>query len=319
MSKLKMNVSLSLETISPGYAFRVLEDSQKIEALDIGYRQRKRSQSVVDKYAHEMREERWASPMLEPIHLAEVNGKEVVLNGQHRLAACVKSKKPLRGIVVRDVPLSYFKFFDGGNNARDLTDIYFIHNASDPQGFATCGRTLFREDVTGDATVKPSASENLTDAGIFERINEVYNGRLEAAWDRYSKLLNSIQRTKTLNGTKMPGLGPKGLFLYFAVRALPLDQQKLDGVLAWLADCDQFPLDAPDKNWSAFVNVSRALRAEAEGDEGKIVKGRHKDFSDTMLTALCLAWNRSRSAERAYTPTTLMAAVRKAESCPKLV
>lgn len=315
----KMQIHLALETVTPGYAFRVLEDSKHIEGLEIGYRQRQLSQAVVDRYGHEMHEDRWANPMLEPIHLGVVNGREVVLNGQHRLAACVKSKKPLRGVVVRGVPLEYFKYFDGGNNARDLADILYIHNASDPQAFATCARTLFREDVTGDATQKPTAANNLNDSGIFERINEVYNGQLEAAWEQHGKLLNSIQRSKTVNGNKCAGLGPKGLFLYFCVRAAKLDPDRLTSALTWLADCDQFPLDAPDRNWSAFVSVSRRLRAEAEGVEGKVLKGRHKDFSDAMLTALVLAWNRSRSTERAYTPSSLLAAVEKATACPKLV
>lgn len=119
------------EVITPQEAKRILETKNP--------RNRPISQRNVDKYAQEMKAGRW-----------KLNGEAIIfgvsgnlLNGQHRLRACVQANVPFETTVTRGVPDEYFDTLDDGN-PRKLSDVlaikgeahtkamsaalYFVHN-----------------------------------------------------------------------------------------------------------------------------------------------------------------------------------------------
>ncbi len=85
-------------------------------------RNRPVSQSVVDRYAQEMKAGRWA-----------LNGQPVIfskdgaqlLNGQHRLKACVAANKSFETLVVYGIENAAFDTIDDGNQ-RSLADVLAI-------------------------------------------------------------------------------------------------------------------------------------------------------------------------------------------------
>lgn len=54
----------------------------------------------------------------------------VLMQGQHRLAACVKSNTPFQSVVVRGIPYSSFHTLDSGRN-RSTSDIFAIQGVPD--------------------------------------------------------------------------------------------------------------------------------------------------------------------------------------------
>lgn len=102
------------EIITPEYAFNILTKHNPLNRCLLD--------GTVNSYAKQMREGKWKANG-EAIIFSEtkemvINGvKEntfILLNGQHRLAACAKSGIPFKSLVVRGVPTDAFDSMDTG-------------------------------------------------------------------------------------------------------------------------------------------------------------------------------------------------------------
>jgi len=100
-----MTLKSKIKIITPEYAKELLERTKAAGVLN-----RKTSSRTVEIYANEMRSDRWKLNS-ESIKLDE-NG--YVLDGQHRLLACIQAGCPFQTLVNSDVPRDTFDTIDCG-------------------------------------------------------------------------------------------------------------------------------------------------------------------------------------------------------------
>lgn len=94
-------IKTSVVTITPKMAFEWLKKNT---------RNRPPSPMVVERYAEQMKSGEWTLTG-DPIRFSDVG---VLLDGQHRLAACVLADKPFQSVVVRGVTPDAFNDIDQG-------------------------------------------------------------------------------------------------------------------------------------------------------------------------------------------------------------
>lgn len=102
-----MSIICKTKTITPERAMELLERTSAAGVLN-----RKPSMRTVDRYAIEMKNGHWKLNS-ESVKLDE-NG--YVLDGQHRLMACIKSGKSFQTILMKGVPRDTFDTIDCGRN-----------------------------------------------------------------------------------------------------------------------------------------------------------------------------------------------------------
>ena len=108
-----MTIKVRTKTITPSMAQDMLQQSVKLDVIN-----RRLSQNHVELYAKEMREGRWKLNGV-AIKLDEDGG---ILDGQHRLQACVLSGVPFQTIVMSGVPRDTFDTLDCGR-ARTTSQV----------------------------------------------------------------------------------------------------------------------------------------------------------------------------------------------------
>lgn len=129
--KPKQDMKVGIETITPDIAREWL-------ATNIGNRNVRRT--VVDRYATDMRDGHW-----------QLNGEAIVLNGervldgQHRLLACVQAETAFDSIVVRDAPTEAMQTIDQGMS-RTVADVLRWRGYHDPMNLSAAARTSWRWD-----------------------------------------------------------------------------------------------------------------------------------------------------------------------------
>lgn len=108
-----MAISCKTKTITPERAKELLD-----RTADAGVNNRKASSKTVSRYADEIKNGKWKLNS-ESIKLDE-NG--YVLDGQHRLLACIQANTPFQTIVMKGVPRDTFDTIDCGR-ARTGTQV----------------------------------------------------------------------------------------------------------------------------------------------------------------------------------------------------
>lgn len=121
---------MRVETISPATATLWLDTKNS--------RNRPVSQSTVDRYVQEMKTGNW-----------KVNGDAIrfgkdgqLIDGQHRLKACIASNKSFDTVVMRGIENNVFDTVDDGNK-RTLADVLAIEGESSPQFLSPAVRFLW--------------------------------------------------------------------------------------------------------------------------------------------------------------------------------
>jgi hypothetical protein len=100
-----MTISTKIKTITPEYAKTLLENTKVAGVLN-----RKLNHRVVTEYAKEMLASRWKLNS-ESIKLDEDG---LILDGQHRLMACIEAKVPFQTLMACNVPRDTFDTIDCG-------------------------------------------------------------------------------------------------------------------------------------------------------------------------------------------------------------
>jgi hypothetical protein len=96
-----------------------------------------------------------------------------------------------------------------------------------------------------------------------------------------------------MNAAQRVGSGPASMWLYMAVRATEFDAALFKKLMSYVSDPTGGAPCTLNFKW-ALARVTK-LREEAEGGEGHVVKGRHKDFADMVLLCWTVAWNLTRA------------------------
>lgn len=153
-----------LETIAPDEAFQILEGNKYNRNLN---------QKLVSFYQKQMENGRW-----------EVNGdvirideKGQLLDGQHRLTACYKSKVPLTTFVIRGLPKETFTTIDCGKS-RTPADYLKIDGADgvNLNILAAAARVAMNFDVeTGKFSPRTSRMSPFEMLGYVECHNGLYD------------------------------------------------------------------------------------------------------------------------------------------------
>lgn len=142
-------IEVALQEITPLEAAEILNRNDKNRQIATG---------IVSKYVRDMKEGRWA-----------LNGQTIkigktgrLLDGQHRLTAAVKSKRPFIGIIVRGLDEAVFDTFDVGNK-RSFADILSDMGERNTALLAGAIRQLWQleNDFVQARTVSPSVNELL--------------------------------------------------------------------------------------------------------------------------------------------------------------
>ncbi len=122
-----MKVTSRVEKITPKDAERHLKNN------DLN---RRVKQALVKRYVAEMSRGRWALTG-EPI----IFDGESLLNGQHRLLACIEAKKPFETLVVRGIDRAHFTKMDCGSR-RSAADVLSIKGFSQGNQIAAATRVI---------------------------------------------------------------------------------------------------------------------------------------------------------------------------------
>lgn len=281
--------------VTPAMAAWLLANAGKMN-----FKNRALSCVYVTRYRHDMLNDAWHSATGEPIQLACEKGVLFPLNGYHRLSALADAR--VRGIwmlVIGNVDRAMFKYFDNGR-ARDLPQIMEVsYNESgnthwiDYTNQATTVRLLWAEHSTGNPTKKPSGDKAVSDATVFDYAEEHWRAELDAFWYEHGCYLKKIQKGPIVDGQRHKGYGPVGVIAYVGLRASKLDPLRWAAIEQHMADPLNVP--APSKHWEELRAALTELAAEmVDQKEKRIMKGRHKDYSEALLRMWVLAWNRDR-------------------------
>ena len=126
---------MKLETITPAIAREWLSKNTHNRPLRA---------RVIAKYAASMKSNQW-----------EVNGETIkfsedgrLLDGQHRLTACVQANKTFQSWVIRGLPSQVFDTIDTGKN-REAKDILALEGAPNAQILAPALRFLYIQNEIG--------------------------------------------------------------------------------------------------------------------------------------------------------------------------
>lgn len=143
------NIDVAVRLITPADAEEILNKNDKNRQIAKG---------IVDKYVRDMEAGNWA-----------LNGQTIkigktgrLLDGQHRLSACVKSGKSFHAIVVKGLNDEVFDTFDVGNK-RSLAQILSDMGESNTALLAASVRQLWQLEnrLVQARTVTPSVNEIL--------------------------------------------------------------------------------------------------------------------------------------------------------------
>lgn len=128
-------------------------------------RNRPVSQSTVDRYTQEMKSGNW-----------KFNGQTVIfddsphggnlLNGQHRLKACVAANKPFETLVVWGIDAATFDTIDDGNK-RSLADVFAIQGES-CSGLLAAGVRFLHVYATGQVETRDLRRGKIATKKILE-------------------------------------------------------------------------------------------------------------------------------------------------------
>lgn len=185
--KRKSKIEITHESVSPTRAKLWSKATRETE-----YSQRKISSGVVAKYSGEMVRGNWHCDTGDMVRLAMYKGQEVVLDGQHRLAAIIHSGKAQDMYVARKVPQSAFAYIDQGNT-RTLKDVMDCDGWTDTPTVSAIGRYLWVYSETGSPFGSVSSERNLSAGSLYDWVSD-YQPNLKEHWATYGALIKAAQK-----------------------------------------------------------------------------------------------------------------------------
>lgn len=132
---------MSIATAKPTFRTETITPERALKYLDRNVDNRRLRESVVSRYAQDMAANNW-----------ELTGDPIVFNtngdlvqGQHRLYACVESEASFTTLVMRNAPLSAYTVMDTGEK-RTLADVLDRHGEVQTMTLAAAIHMAWRWD-----------------------------------------------------------------------------------------------------------------------------------------------------------------------------
>jgi len=159
-------INIKLVSVNPALAKQWLKNT-----ADSGFSQRNAQLSVINKYAAEMSAGTWYEDTADVIRTCTFNGRAfVVLDGQHRLHAIVKSGITQKTFVATGVPPEAFKYVDVGAT-RTLQHMMVANGWENPQALSVVAKQLYRQDIGQDPSYT-AAGMSLSPGTLLEWVEE---------------------------------------------------------------------------------------------------------------------------------------------------
>ena len=284
--------------------------------IDSGFNNRPMSAPVVKRYAHDMLSGKFYSDQTgETLKIAKRKGKDVLIDGQHRMAALAAAggaavpgmpklvmpqtdpKIALQFLVADGIKEEMFQFIDGGK-PRTLSDLMSILGsplAAHAKVYATTGYMLYKDDNTDDPRIKPNAENTDGTGAMLAFINEEYTDHMAAIYEKFTNELNAASKN---------GMGASSLWLYFMVRMMARDTTLAAKFLRYVSSYGA--CEPCSKNLYFAAKLMEKLRVE-HSENGQVKKARYKDFIDGVMDAWVLAWNLTREGTHLKSQSTFNA------------
>lgn len=267
-------ITCNIEIVTPEIAKRYL-------AEDINCHNRNISENRVSFYLRELREGRWQFNG-DTIRF-DINGK--LLDGQHRLTACVRANIPIECIVVRGLPSECQKTIDQGKG-RTATDNFAIEGIANANVVASTIQKFYKLKATGKAVIACYGGREK-----FVSMEELLHTYREAP-DKYQQIANMASRLVSVK--KLFGKSEVGAYIAFLHFAKSHDLDYIFTFFSMLFHyktdkrtslCEQFndkmfnsekehqPLSAKYKQqllikcWNDYVGGGHGLRLQVKKDE----------------------------------------------------
>lgn len=151
----------AVETVTPAMAKEWMERNPK---------NRNASKRVVSRYARDMANGAWVFTA-DPIRF---NGNGDLIDGQHRLLACMKAEKPFDALIVRLMALSVQEKLDQGKN-RSAADHLSLRDFKQAVRLAASARMLLRlkaGNSEGEARGKGRAGGTPTNSEVLALVDK---------------------------------------------------------------------------------------------------------------------------------------------------
>jgi len=293
--------------ITPEQAEKILK-----ETAEAGFYNRAEARASIATYANDIREGRWFTDTFELLKFSILDGKQILIDGQHRLEAVIKAGKAQSFWAVFDVPYAAFRHFDQGNS-RDVKDILYIEDQGNKGGWQTytsdlarTGRYLWRRGLTGDPLTNPEAGLRESEGNIADAIRASFND-LPATREKYHDAALRYRQT---------GNGPYSAVVFLLYEWTKIDPKLTDIVANWMATDDNRP-NTCFRYARDYAAASKAKSEEHREDRNQraIAKGRHRDYVRELMKAYIVAWNYARAGKE-VTQATFNSNVRKLKRVP---
>ena len=118
---------IRVETITPAKALSILDGSKKLGNGSDFKRNRRLKRNSVARLVSEIEEGKWK----EHVGTISLNDDGQCIDGQHRLAAIVEAGRPVRSIVVRNVPADAMDTMDTGTKRGGADVLYMAEITND--------------------------------------------------------------------------------------------------------------------------------------------------------------------------------------------
>ena len=249
------NPDFVVTTVTPKQAEQYINGSN-------GTRNRPVKQSVCARYARDMRAKRWALNG-EPLIIGK-SGR--VIDGRHRLNACVNAGVPFPTVIVTNVDDDAFDTIDGGI-ARSAGDVLGFLDIADPQMVAAVARYVWRHNQ-GNA---------IGTGGVSPSIREV-----EETIYAHPEILNSV-----VVGRRVGRIIPRGLAGYLHWLFSGIDSTLADTFMDALATGEYLSADEPLHKLRERLILDRA--------------GKTRLVRREMAALVIKAWNLVRTRRKVKT------------------
>lgn len=168
--------------IKPEQAEKMLEKDSNYYQLNLHHHPRNIKEYVVEQYARDMKAGRWKLNA----ETVKIGAGHRIIDGRHRLRACVRADVPFQTLMAQDVPHEVFDTIDIGatRTAGDLASIAGIKNATAVAhaariiyGWEQCGHTF---PTTSTRSTRPTKTELM--ATIFKHLGLVESASKMASY-----------------------------------------------------------------------------------------------------------------------------------------
>jgi hypothetical protein len=269
----KSPINISYEAITPTRAKLWVKNTRETE-----YIQRKISSGAVAKLSGEMTRGDWHSNTADVIRIANHNGCEVVLDGQHRLSAIIASDKPQDMFVARNVPADAFKYIDQGNS-RTLKDVMDCDGWVDSTTMSSIGRYLWVYSESGSPFGQVRDEKKLSAGSLYDWVCE-YEPSIREAWNQYSPLIKDAKK-----GIKMSEAVMGFLFL----KLNRVDPLLCHEVFAFFKD-PMVSDSCPSINFKLAAKEIQELQFELKSLKARGMSTRSDEHRDLSTMYILFAW-----------------------------